>query len=299
MKIKKIIVILVLMCIFTSCSKKEEEVMVKAINFSIEDEKYKIELIAYDFSKNEESYKTYTFSDSSYSKAFISAKNKYNLNLSVCDYIFLNSSIINEKKVNLIFNALEEFSINSDANLVLSDYINQENFTDIKSKNTQITPIYSVTKGRDTLNLVLPVLNEDLYVSSAIIINNEGNLSYLSNEELNIALTLLAANKDFNYNFENSLYNANINNSFANFHMKDNILYINVYVHINSRNGASDTIVSKDAFDTKLLYDIQAKVYDLYNDQVVRNALKLDWVEIQYNEEIEDIKVEVKKISDN
>ncbi len=296
MKINFFIMPLIFIVFFSACSKKEDEIMVKAINFSLEEEKYKIELIAYDFNQTKESYTTYTFIDENFNKGFVSASNKFNLNLSVCDYIFFNSNIIEEKKTELVLNSLEEFSINSDANLVLSNDVNSSNFTDIKLQNTQITPIYSITREKDALNFILPILNKDLYVSSAVVINNEGSLSYLSNEELNIAIMLLANNQNYNYNFENSIYNASIKNSFANFNMKDNILNINAYIDIESRNGAHDTAISKDAFDIKLLYDIQAKIYDLYNDQVLRNALKLDWIEKQYNQEIEDIKVVVNKI---
>ncbi len=294
MKIKRILLVFISVLFFTSCSQNQDEVMVKAINFSKENDMYSLEFIAYDFSNKSESYTEYIFTDSNYDKAFISAENKYNLNLSLCDYAFISSSVVSDNKMNLVLKALEEFGVNSDTNLVLSDDVSKDNYTDLKEKNLKITPIYSILNKKDETNFILPVLNKDLYISSAVIINNDGALSNLSNEELNIALLLLAGNKDFNYNFNNSNDSADIRNGFAYFNMENNILEITTYLDIKSRNGATNSKTSSNAFDTLLIYDIQSKIYDLFNDQIIRTTLNLDWVEKQYNQEIDDINVVVK-----
>ncbi len=291
MKIKKIFLIGMCLLFFTACSKQEDGIMVKALNFSISDNLYSVEFIAYDFEAQKESYTSYNFEDENYNKAFISAINKYNLNLSLCDYAFINENVIKENKVNQVLNALEEFSVNIDTNLVVSNDISKDNFADINDKNAKITPMYSITNNIQEMNFIIPVLNSDLYTSSAVLINKDGILANLSNEELNIALMLLAGNKNYSYNFENANYSADIKNSFAFYNMEDGILNVNVYIDIKNRNGAGDSETSISAFDTKLKYDIQAKIYGLYTDQLIRNALNLDWVEKQYNDEIIDIQV--------
>ncbi len=294
-KIKMSLIIILSFLLLVGCSTlaKEEEIMVKGINFSFEGDEYLLDIIAYDFSKKEESYTSYEFKGSDFNKCFIEAINKYNLNLSICDYIFIEDTILSENKVNEVLMAIDEFSVNIDVSLLCANDITKDNFIDIKEKNSKITPFYTVNFLKDEMNIILPFLNEDLYVNSALLLNNDGVISSLANEELNLALTLLAGNNNFNYNFENSNLSADIKNSFSSFHMSDNTLFINVYFDILSRNGALKNEVAQDAFDIKFIYDVKDKIYDLYNDQVVRSLLNLSWVEEQYNMEIKDIQVKI------
>ncbi len=293
MKKFKIIFFVILSFLFSACQSSDVPIMVKAINIYYSEEGLNLSFISYDLEKDDESYISFDYNENSLSNSFIKAVNENNFNLSVCEYVFLNINTLNEGTLTAIVDNLIDFNINKDVSLLVFNDVTVDNIGDINFENTHINPLYGMQMDDNVISTLLPVLDEKLNISDALIISKNKLITMINKDELNLVLSLLSNNKNYKYTFNSQDYIAKIKKSYANFDIDKGVLNLSVFIQIEERIGINDTQLSKDVFDLKLSYDIQNKIYGLYNDNILIELLYLDWIETQANEEIEDLIVKV------
>lgn len=290
---KKIVMIFLMSVVLTGCTlHTDDKTFVKNIYFSLQDNLYSVTVQSYDFSHDEESYISKTFSGNDLKSTVVSASDSEKYNFRLCENVFV-STLLLQNNTNEVFSVINSLKIppNTDIACVLGDVTDCVNQTD-SNINTKLYDFSQVSGKYSGIIALADSTGKDM---GAVIIENGFPVKHLTENQWKVLNILTDKLSETSFIFKDKQLLCEIEN-ISCFYSVSDVLEINITFSIKDYKGIVDSVNSMDLFRKTLVNEIENTVYQLYNDIIVCQNCNLYWYCKQKGADCSTINVNVKTI---